>query len=150
MIHHRRGFTLIEMLIVVVLGAILTQMAIRGVGLVSSHISAREARNVFQGMVARTRAQAIESGLPTVLIADAVGDSVMVLAGGRIVENVHFGQEMGIDIQTEAARTQLCMTPRGFANTTCNSFSSPLRMTFVRGSESETILILPLGQLRWE
>ncbi len=102
-------------------------MALKGFGTVWSGVAAREARNVFQGMMARTGAQAIESGVPTVLIADAEGDSVMVLANGGIVETVRFQEEMGVDIQSVAAVTRICMTPRGFANPSCNSFTSLFR-----------------------
>ncbi|MBT8397970.1 MAG: prepilin-type N-terminal cleavage/methylation domain-containing protein [Gemmatimonadetes bacterium] len=144
-----RGFTVIELMIVVVLGTIMTSMAIKGFGMVSNQASAREARNVFQGMVARTRAQAIESGLPSILIADAQGDSVMIIGTNGIMENVRFGEEMGVDIQTTERLTRICMNPRGFANTDCNSFTSAIKMSFVRGPKSKSIEILPLGQIRW-
>ncbi len=143
------GFTLIELLLVVVIGFILTGMAIKGFGPVSSQISVREARNVFNGMVARTRAQAIESGQTTFLVVDAQGDSVVILADGATVENVRFGEVMGVDIQTAAEVTQICMTPRGYANTDCNSFDSTTEMAFVRGTMATTIEILPLGQILW-
>jgi hypothetical protein len=100
-------------------------------------------------MVARTRAQAIESGIPTILLADAQGDSVMILANGGFVETVNFGEEFGVDIQTTARITRICMNPRGFANTDCNSFSSAIKMSFVRGPKGKSIEILPLGQIRW-
>ena len=143
----RRGFTLVEMMVVVVLGAILTQMAVKGFGDVWSDIQAREAVGVFQGMVSRTRAQAIESGIPTMLLADLAGDSAMVFANGRIAETVRFG-ELGVDIQAAGGNIRICMTPRGFANPNCNSFDSPLKIAFVRGNEADTLEILPLGQMR--
>jgi Tfp pilus assembly protein FimT len=143
------GFTVLELIIVLVLGVIMTSMAIKGFGMVANQASVREARGMFQSMLARTRAQAIESGWTTMLIADAQGDSVMVLANGQIVENVRFGEELGIDIQTTARLTRICMNPRGFANPDCNSFSSPIKMAFVRGPKAQSIEILPLGQIRW-
>ena len=143
----RRGFTLIELMVVVVLGTILTQMAVKGFGMVWSEIAAREAGDVFHAMVSRTRAQAIESGMPALLYTDLSGDSVMIIAGGRIVETVRFA-EMGVDIQAPGVNPRICMTPRGFANTACNSFSSPLKIAFVRGAESDTVEVLPLGQVR--
>jgi prepilin-type N-terminal cleavage/methylation domain-containing protein len=145
----KAGFTVLELLIVVVLGTILTSMTLKGFGMVSNQAAAREARGVFQGLVARTRAQAIESGIPTMLIADARGDSVMVFANGRVVENIRFGEELGVDIQTEQPVTRICMTPRGYANPDCNSFSSTIKMAFVRGPKTKTIEILPMGQIRW-
>jgi prepilin-type N-terminal cleavage/methylation domain-containing protein len=145
----RAGFTVIELLVVVVLAAMLTQLAVKTFGLTSSHIAAREARNVFNGLVARARAQAIESGIPTMLVADADGDSVMVFANGNVAEKVRFGEELGVDIQTEQRITRICMNTRGYADTDCNSFSSVTKMAFSQGTKSTTIEIFPLGQIRW-
>ena len=144
-----KGFTVIEMIVVIALGVILTQMAIKGFGTVSDQISAREARNIFQGMLARTRAQAIESGVRTALLVDTKGDSVMILAGGGIAENIRFGSQLGVDIQPEMGMTRICMTPRGFADPGCNSYNSTLKLTFIRGQKRQEIEILPLGQVRW-
>jgi hypothetical protein len=124
-------------------------MAIKGFGTVSSQLSAREARNIFQGMMARTRAQAIEEGARTLLLADTRGDSVMIFAGGGIAEKIHFGREMGVDIQPEMGVVRVCMTPRGYADPDCNSFSSTVKLQFIRGSKREEIQILPMGQLVW-
>lgn len=144
-----QGFTFIEVLVVLVIGSILMSMAVQAFGSASNNMAARQARNVFNGMVARARAQAIESGWTTVLVASIPGDSAWVFANGKVVENIRFGEEMGVDIRATATTVRLCMSPRGYANTSCNSFSSPMKMAFVQGGQSETIEILPLGQIRW-
>jgi prepilin-type N-terminal cleavage/methylation domain-containing protein len=143
------GFTVLELVVAIVVGGILTQMAIKGFGMVASQISAREARTVFHGMLARTRAQAIESGATTALLVSAAGDSAMILANGRIVETIRFMERMGVDIQAPDAFTRICINPRGFADTQCNSFESTTELSFVSGTGTETISILPLGQVRW-
>lgn len=144
-----RGFTLIEVIIAIMIGVILTSMAVKGFGNTSSKMATRQARNVFNGMAARARAHAIESGSRALLIADARGDSVVLIVGGVVVENIRFSAEMGVDIQTSTPLTRICMTPRGFADPDCNSFSSVVTMAFVQGAQTETIEILPLGQIRW-
>ncbi|MFO8174886.1 MAG: type II secretion system protein [Longimicrobiales bacterium] len=145
-----RGFTLIEVLIVIVIAGILTSMAVKGFGATSTALAARQARNVFSSMAARARAQAIESGMTTVLIASVAGDSVMIQGqGGNIVENVRFREELNVDIRSTVSEFRICMSPRGFADTNCNSFSSALEVSFVAGTNTETIEILPLGQIRW-
>jgi hypothetical protein len=57
-------------------------------------------------------------------------------------------EKMGVDIQAPDHLTRICMSPRGFANTRCNSFESSYEMSFVSGTGTETIRILALGQVR--
>lgn len=144
-----KGFTLIEVIIGMVIGAILVSFAIQAFGTTANHTSAREARYVFNGMAARARAQAVESGRNTLLIADARGDSVVILANGVVAENVRFGEEMDVDIQAAQDVTILCMNPRGYADQNCNSFNTTVSMSFVQGNQSRSLEILPLGQIRW-
>ena len=145
----KNGFTLIEMLTVIMLGAVLTGFAMKGFGVTGSQTATRQARNVFSGMAARARAQAIESGQTTRLIADARDDSVIIVANGQIVEEVQFGGEMEIDIRATQDVTQLCMNPRGYASQDCNSFNTTVEVAFFQGNESRSLEILPLGQIRW-
>lgn len=144
-----RGFTVIEILVAIIIGSILTTIVIREVRPTAGQVSARQARNVFNGMAARARAQAIEAGERRILLVDTSGDSVSILAGGNVVETVRFRGELGIDIQASAPEIRLCMGPRGFADPSCNSFSSAVKVAFVRGGQSQTLEILPLGQIRW-
>ena len=144
-----RGFTIIEVLIVLIIGTILMSMAVKAFGATSSHLAVRQARTVYNGMVARARAQAIESGFLTLVVANIPGDSVWIFANGKVVENVRFSEEMGVDIQAASPTVRLCMSPRGYANPDCNSFTSAVKMTFAQGAETESIEILPLGQIRW-
>ncbi len=143
------GFTLIEVLIVVVVGTILTSMAVKGFGTVLGQTSTRQARNVFVGLVARARAQAIESGQTMAVVTSATGDSVSIVAQGTVLETVRFGTEMDVDIQAASDVTQLCMNAKGYADTGCNSFSSAVTMAFVQGTEADSVEILPMGQVRW-
>jgi prepilin-type N-terminal cleavage/methylation domain-containing protein len=148
-LRNRRGFTVIELMVVIVLGVIMVNMTLKGYGMVTNRMAAGEARSVFQGMVARARAQAIESGFTTVLLANTKGDSVMLLANGRIQETVRFMDQMGVDIEADEEVVRICMTPRGFANPDCGSFESAIKMAFVRGPRNEVIEIHPMGQILW-
>ena len=148
-----RGFTLIEVLITILIGAILTSIAVKGFGLTSSEMSVRQAKNVFTGMVARARAMAIERGTLTMFYVDTNADSISISyylgesPWWDLEETVHFGDEMGIDIQSAYGTIYRYMTPRGYANT-YYGHTGTIDVTFVQGDQSETIQFLPLGQVR--
>ena len=140
-----RGFTLVEALLVISLAAVIIIFSTRTFGAITSRYAAEQGRLVFESLHARARAQAIESGTMTRLVVDTGADSVTVVRNGIQLETVHFSGEMGIDIQVNSL--ELCMGPRGFALTDCNSFSSIEMLSFVQGSYSDALEILPLGQL---
>jgi prepilin-type N-terminal cleavage/methylation domain-containing protein len=144
-----RGFTLIELIIAIMIGAILTSLAVKGFGNTSTNLAAKQARNVFSGMAARARAQAIESGSTTVLIANMAGDSVMIFAQGGVVETVLFSEELSVELQSSVGNFRVCMGPRGYADMDCSSSSSTIKLSFTAGANTESLEILPLGQLRW-
>lgn len=140
-----RGFTLVEALLVISLAAVIIFISTRTFGAITSRYAAEQGRLVFESLHARARAQAIETGTTTRLIVDTSADSVTVVRGGVQLETVRFSDQMGIDIQGNSL--ELCMGPRGFALTDCNTFTSIERLTFVQGSYSDGLQILPLGQL---
>lgn len=142
------GFTLFELVIVLVLGAILTGVAFQGFSGTRSRLSVRQARDLYAALAARTRAHAIEEGALTLLITDARGDSVMIFKGGRIVENVRFA-EMNVDIRSENPVNTVCMNARGFASPWCTSITATTEILFAQGTETEVVKVFPLGQVRW-
>lgn len=136
---------MIEMVVVVVVGAILLGIAMVSFGGISERLAAGQAVRVFQSMHARTRAQAIEAGTLARLVVDVAGDSVTVRRGGDVLETVRFRQELGVDLR--GTSFTLCMGPRGFAEPDCNSFASPVTLNFVAGAGTESVELLPMGQL---
>lgn len=145
--HTRHGFTLIEVLLVLIVGVILTSIAMKSLGASGSRTSVRQAKATFTALHARARAQAIETGEMTRLWIDANKDSVWIVRGGEQLETVRFAEELGVDIVTSAAQVRLCMSPRGFAETSCNSFSGDQTVTFAARGDSTSLTIRPLGQI---
>lgn len=144
----RSGFTILELIIVILVGAILTTIAVRGLGSVQSRASVRQARNVYASMHARARAQAVELGERVELRIDPVGDSIWLSRDGAVLHVVRFRSEMGVDIRAGSNTHTVCMDPRGFADASCNSFeSSPLTLTFAQGADTASLQVLPLGQV---
>ena len=140
-----RGFTLVEVFLVITMTAALLLLATRTFGSIQSRYAAEQGMQAFQALHARARAHAIESGDPTRLVVDTDADSVSVVRNGVLLETVHFRAGMGIDVQ--GTSLTLCMGPRGFALTGCNSFSTSKELVFVQGAYWKALDILPLGQL---
>jgi len=144
---HRRGFTVLELVVVIMVGAVLTTIAIRSLGGVQSRMSVRQARNVFASMHARARAQAVEFGENVLLEVDTGGDSIWVTRAGTVLEVIRFQNEMGVDITGSASTYTVCMNSRGFATESCNSFNTAVTLGFAQGGETASLQILPLGQV---
>lgn len=141
-----RGFTLIEVVIALLIGSILTSIALTGFGNARGRFAVRGARNTFASLHARARAAAIEGGTTAQLTVYPSGDSVTVVRSGTTLESIRFGEEFDVDVQA-SANVVLCMSSRGYALDTCNSFSSPVTVTFAFGADTASVQILPLGQL---
>ncbi len=146
--HRRSGYTLLEMVVVILVGSVITSIAIASFNGVSGRFAVRGARSTFQGLHARARAQAIEFGRTVRLNVDVSGDSVWLSMGDRTLETVRFRNELNVDIQTSSlADLRVCMNPRGFADSRCNNYSSPVTVMFLLDGDTALVEILTLGQL---
>ncbi len=144
--HSRRGFTVVELVIALVVGGILTSIALTSYKNQQGHFAVRGARDMFVSLQARARAQAIESGATVRVVVDVYGDSVYLSRAGATLETLHFSDNH-VRIQSSAGNFYLCMNSRGYADSECNSFSSATKLTFWQNGDSASIDILPLGQL---
>lgn len=142
----RRGFTLIELVVVLLVGITLTSITLRSFSGVQGRMAARQARSTFASLHARTRAQAIEFGQTTSLWVDFDRDSVWIQRDAVRIETLRFQSALGVDIRG-TGQLRLCMNPRGFANTVCNSFSTSQTVVFAAGSDTAGVQIRPIGQL---
>lgn len=142
-----RGFTMIELVIAIVIGSILTSIALSSYGNARGAFAVRGARNTFASLHARARAQAIASGSSVRLVVDVSGDSIYLSDGTTNLETVHFADELHVDVSSTVGSFRLCMNSRGYADTDCNNFSSTVTLTFKQNADSSSVQILPLGQL---
>ena len=143
------GFTIIELVIALLIGSILTSIALSSFGNSTARFSVRGARNTFVALHARAPASAIERGTTATLLIDLAGDSAAIIRNDTVVDAVHFDTEFNVDLQSSSTRLQLCMSPRGYADDSCTSFSTAqtLYFIFTNGSDTVSVEILPLGQL---
>ena len=74
---------------------------------------------------------------------DPAGDSAWVEIDGETLGVARFDD---VDLQASGGIT-VCMNPRGFADTQCNSCSGVQTVTSEARGESISLAILPLGKL---
>jgi len=146
--NRRSGFSIIELVVVLMVGSVLTSIAITEFNGVSGRFAVKGARQTLMSMHARARMKAVELGRTVKLNIDPVGDSIWLSRGTVVLDVVNFGREFNVDVLTSSdAEIQVCMNPRGFADTGCNNFNAPVTITFVLTSDTTSVLILPLGQM---
>ena len=144
----RSGFSIIELVVVIMVGSVLTSIAITSFNGVSGRFATKGALQTFMAMHARTRAHAVEYGQMVRLNLDPVGDSIWLSRAGDVLEVLDFGEEFNVDIRTSTdSDLSLCINARGFADVACNNFSSPVTVTFSLASDTASIQVLTLGQM---
>ena len=142
----RRGFTVVELVVALLVGSILTSIALSTYGNAQGSFAVRGARNTFATMLARTRAQAIEAGSRVQLFVDVNGDSIFIRRGTENLETIRFDDELHVQLRSSVGSFRVCMNSRGYADTDCNK-STTITLSFRQNADSTSVKILPLGQL---
>lgn len=152
-----RGFTLIELVIALLIGTILTSVALNTFNTAQTRMAVRSAKATYATLQARARAIGIETGANVAFVVDATGDSAYIETTAGVQEVIRFGQEMNIDLRAfppgAANGFMLCMTPRGYADPDCftaspNASLTPfVRLSFWQNADSTAIWVFPTGQL---
>jgi prepilin-type N-terminal cleavage/methylation domain-containing protein len=141
-----RGFSLIELTVSIVIAGILLDVAVRATVPVQDSLSVGSGRGVVAALHARARAQAVARGTMVRLIVDPTTDVVTIFEGSETIETVDLRETRGIDI-LGSSQIRVCMTPRGFADTDCNSFESAVTVGLNRGGATSEIKLRPMGQI---
>jgi prepilin-type N-terminal cleavage/methylation domain-containing protein len=146
----KSGFTIIELVVVILIGSILVGVAMSGFQSAQSAIAARGATNMYATLHQKARGRAIETGRTVLLWVNSTGDSAYIYSGGQVTDVTRFRSELNVDLRSTPASFLICMTPRGYANPGCLGglgLSSPTKLEFWRGADSSSVTILPMGQL---
>ena len=148
------GFTIIELIVVIAVGSILTSIALTQISGAQGRIAVKGARTTYAAVHARARAHGIEMGQSVMLHVESAGDSIWIEHDGDVLEKVRFAGEHRVDLRitpTGAPTTfTLCFSPRGYTDPNCNTTNSILRIEFWQAADSSTLLMLPMGQLAFE
>lgn len=145
----RTGFTLLELLIVLVIGGILSAVAIRSFSVVHGSLGTNTAQSSFMTMHAHARALSVERGIPILLVVDPGTDLVTVEDGdGNVIQTRNFASDYDVSIGAGDGEVRLCFTPRGFADPRCGNVGGVTEVSFTRGGRTRTLELLPLGQAR--
>ena len=143
--NRNRGFTLLEVVVAILFASILIGVAVRTMGSVSSRFAARQGPQVFNSILARARAQAIETGQRTFLGVDTPGDSVYIVRDGQLIESVKFDEELNVEITGSPNNYRLCFVSRGYADPDCGTLSSLGLLVFETGNDADSLYIFTTG-----
>ena len=157
------GFTLIELIIVILIGSILTGVALSSFQNVQTRFAVQGAKQAYMTLHQRARSKAVETGETVLLVNWAGGDSVALLmrdgADSIWSDQTHFRRQFDVDLRTPGnVNYVMCMTPRGYADYNCGSwgavnaanqatFADTFRLQFWMNADSASVLVLPMGQL---
>ena len=140
------GFTLIEMLFVMLLGAVVLGVGTRAYSQVENRRAVDNASDAAVLTAFRARSEAMRAGTPVYLKALPGSDVIRVEDPTGAVLHTLDMQVYAVDLI--GSDLSLCYTARGFALPGCTSFDDPQTLRFVRGVDTTTVTVMPLGQVR--
>jgi len=150
----RPGFTILELMIVMIIAGVVASIAIPRMGAMQASQGAQNARDAFVWMGARARARAIERGVTQLLEIDPATDRAWIVrrnptAASDTAQVVSFRTEFEADVTTQTGTTiTICYNTRGYA-WACDAASPTADelVTFETGRRTAVARVRPLGQI---
>jgi len=144
----RGGFTILEMIVVVGIVSILAGMVVQAFGGVSASLSTRSSREALVALKAVARARAVERGTTAKLIIHMTDDRAYVIQNDTVRRSINFLTEFGVTVSAGSVDSLvLCMSPKGYADLDCNSFTTAVTVGLTQGGSTRSVTILPMGQI---
>ena len=146
MMIRRRGFTLTEMLFVVIIGAMVLTMGTREFTSLAHQRAASNAGNAMVHTSSRARSEAMRRGEVIYMrVLPATGTVQVSTVGGTVIHTLDV-TDSGVSMVGNTFR--VCYAARGYALPGCSDFTSMQSVGFVRGTDTAWVQVLPLGQAR--
>lgn len=151
----RAGFTLVELLVVIIIGGVLLGIAIPSFTNLTKGRNAQNARDAVVWLAARARGRAIERGEVHLLEIDPPNERAWVVRrntgtplASDTVETVSLADQYATTVSTTAnTKITLCYGPRGYAFTCTGSPTSNVDVTFTHIDRTARARVKPLGQI---
>ena len=154
--NRRAGFTLVEVLLVLIIGGILLGYAIPAFTNLTQRRNAQNARDAVIWMAARARARAIEQGQIQLLEIDPASDRAWIVRrntgtalASDTVEKINFVTEQKATVNTTAnTKITVCYGSRGYAiQCAGTSPTTTVDVTFTFMDQAAVARVKPLGEI---
>ena len=147
------GFTMIELVLVLVIAMILLGIAAPRLLETSSLVAVDNARSKVTAQVAMTRAAATRFGRLSTLVLDVAGDRLSILvdtsalggASPATLQQVDLWGDLSVDLG--ASQPLICFDPRGLAVQAGACTGQPVVIRLQRGSVLDSVLVSATGRV---
>lgn len=146
MLVRRGGFTLIELILVLVIGALLMSVGVRESAGLWNGQAVDNAAGAVVGVAQDARSEAVRAGAPVyVWIRPSDG----VVRTGRSTTDLMDSVVMSdYRVTMTGNNLDLCYTARGYAMPGCTTVDeTPEQIEFTRADRAAVLTVLPLGQM---
>lgn len=137
----RRGTTLVEQLLILVVVGVVASLAFYGVSRVLDNVAVRAAAREIRDVFSTAREHAVASGVRTAVEIDPVRAELVAHAGVDTIARRPVGQLHKVTLQT--SRDSMAYAPSGLGYGASN-----LSIVVVRNASADTIAVSRLGRVR--
>lgn len=123
----RSGFTIIEIIVVLVMMGVMALVAFPSIGDVVTHRRVENAQNDLMYVASRAQMAAVQRGEMVLLSMDPATDVLTVLAAsGDTIEAFDMKARDDADLQISSGTLHVCYSPLGFAHPACSETSNDI------------------------
>lgn len=136
---------MVELVIVLMVGAMVAGMASRGYVAVANERAVGNARDAMIQTAFRARAEAMRTG--SVVFMHVRPDSGLVRVEAASGAQLYLLDAAEYEADMVGPEMSLCYTARGYALPGCSTIDRVRGLGFARGGDTAAVAILPLGQI---